>query len=208
MKARGVFETVFLLWRRVSLHKVHWGVLNPVDNPNLTLFPGLSSIIAVRTLIACGVLGSLQIVDKDGNAAGSTFGILGDPNDAPPAVAASPLATAVSSVDPSSPKSPNVGPSAKSAPGNDGADEENGDDDEGEDEQDSEDDGVEGNDPTDYNDNSTSIAVPISSTGTSMVTPSSTSSTSSSTDPSASATQNTPQDPLLPSPQHGGVNLR
>ncbi|KAG8939562.1 hypothetical protein FRC04_006232 [Tulasnella sp. 424] len=99
--------------------------------------------------------GEAPIVDKDGNAAGSTFGILSHPNDAS-AAAASPSATAVSSVDTRSPGNPNVDPSAESALGNDGADEENGDNDDGEDDRDSEDDGVEGKDPTDDNDDSTS----------------------------------------------------
>ncbi|KAG8966124.1 hypothetical protein FRC05_002883 [Tulasnella sp. 425] len=155
---------------------------------------GAAQAVAGNIPVVSGMLGSLPIVGKDGNAAGSTFGILSAPNDAP-AAAASPSATAVSSVDPSSPGNSNVNPSAESVPGNDGADEEDGDDDDGEDDQDSEEDGVEGKDSTRDNANSTSMAAPTSSTG-SMVTPSSTPSASSSTDPSGSATQGTPTPPL------------
>ncbi|KAG8942238.1 hypothetical protein FRC04_003831 [Tulasnella sp. 424] len=121
-----------------------------------------------------GMLGSLPIVDKDGNAAGSTFGILTRQE----------TRTSTNS--------------AKSASGNDDADGENGDDDDGEDDQGSEDDGTEGKDPADDNVSSTSMTVPTASTVSSMVVPSSTLSASSSTDPSASATQNIPKGTAAP----------
>ncbi|KAG8961245.1 hypothetical protein FRC05_006268 [Tulasnella sp. 425] len=116
-----------------------------------SLFNSLAGQFAGAAQAAAGSIP----VASNGNAAGSTFGILSHPNDAS-AAAASPSATAVSSVDTRSPGNPNVDPSAESALGNDGADEENGDNDDGEDDRDSEDDGVEGKDPTDDNDDSTS----------------------------------------------------
>ncbi|KIO27909.1 hypothetical protein M407DRAFT_7033 [Tulasnella calospora MUT 4182] len=128
--------------------------------------------------VAGGMLGSLPIIGKDGNAAGSTFGILSNPSD-PSAASASPDESGQ-----------NLDQPTNSTPEDDP---DSGEDD-GEEDDDSEDGGAEGKDPTDDNDDSSQAGASTPSGSSSVAAPSAA--------PSASTTQSVAQGtptPALPS---------
>ncbi|KAG8911499.1 hypothetical protein FRC00_006386 [Tulasnella sp. 408] len=171
----GVHQTVSGMVAGSPAGAVLTGASSTLLNSPAGSVIGAAQAAAANLPVAGGMLGSLPIISKDGNNAGSTFGILSNPSD-PSAASASP------------------DQSGQSANDNSQSGEDDGDDDD-----DGEDDGAEGKDPTDDNDDSPQTGASTPSSSGSVVAPSAT--PSGSVDPSTSTqsvAQGTPT-PALPS---------
>ncbi|KAG8899108.1 hypothetical protein FRC00_001887 [Tulasnella sp. 408] len=174
----GVHQTVSGMVAGTPAGAVVNGVSSTLLNSPAGSVIGAAQAAAANIPVAGGMLGSLPIINKDGNNAGSTFGILSNPSD-PSATSASP------------------DQSAQSANGSSEDGPDSGEDD-GEDDDD-DDDGAEGKDPTDDNDDSPQTGASTPSSSGAVVAPSPT--PSGSVDPSTSTqsvAQGTPT-PALPS---------